>query len=116
MATLDSESSPPQDGTIISAKVEVPAMPTISAVPGFHFTKPLSISIEHEGEGSGYWLARIAALDLWADGETEEEALSDLRDSLAKLTADLWDAPLATLGSGPQRWQAYLRRVAVKTS
>jgi predicted RNase H-like HicB family nuclease len=91
-------------------------MPKIAAVPGFRFKEPLSVSIEHEGEGAGYWLARIAVLDLWADGETEEEALRELQSSLTQLAADLYDAPLATLGPRPQRWQAYLRQVAVKTS
>jgi predicted RNase H-like HicB family nuclease len=88
-------------------------MPEISQIPGFRFTRPLSVSIEQEGDG--YWLARIAALDLWADGQTEEEALSDLVASLTQLVADIYDAPLARLGSGPQRWQAYLHQVAIKT-
>ena len=88
-------------------------MPEISQIPGFRFTSPLLVSLEQEGEG--YWLARVAALDLWADGETEEEALFELQASLTKLAADIYDAPLSTLGPAPQRWQAYLRRVAVKT-
>lgn len=88
-------------------------MPEISQIPGFRFTSPLAVSVEDEGDGC--WLARVAALDLWADGATEEEALRELADSLAHLVADIYDAPLASLGSGPQRWQAYLRQVAVKT-
>jgi predicted RNase H-like HicB family nuclease len=88
-------------------------MPEISQIPGFRFTSPLAVSIEREGEG--YWLARVAALDLWADGATEEEALLELRTSLTHLAADIYDAPLARLGPVPQRWQAYLRQVAVKT-
>jgi hypothetical protein len=88
-------------------------MPEISQIPGFRFTSPLSVSVEREGED--YWLARVAALDLWADGKTEEEALHELAASLTQLALDIYDAPAARLGPGPQRWQAYLHRVAVKT-
>jgi len=88
-------------------------MPEISQIPGFRFTSPLAVSIEDEGDGC--WLARVAALDLWADGTSEEEALLELTASLTRLVADIYDAPLARLGQIPQRWQAYLRQVAVKT-
>ena len=89
-------------------------MPQISQIPGFHFSPPLEVFVEQEGPWA--WLARIAILDLWADGETEDAAIEEVRLSLMSLVDDIYDAPLARLGPGPQRWQATLRRIARRES
>lgn len=85
------------------------ALVMISEFPGYRLSSPLSVQVVEE---DGAFLAQAPELDLWADGASRGEALDELKGLLASLADDLASTPDVRLGPRPQRWKAFLARVA----
>ncbi len=81
----------------------------------YALNEPLMVSIE-EYPGEDTVIASFPEIELFGEGATEAEALTNLKWSILDLYEELTDSSLGELGDLPKAWLSILRKIIIKNN